>query len=872
MTELKNYQEAVLERLSTYLQILNDKRQDMLELAKARQKREPPAPVDWGSTTFNFCRQAWTELGEQHLLPLMMSKEYGRLLPPPHQNRMSGLRRPIPNICLKVPTGGGKTLLASASIERIQTEFFRQKKFVLWVVPSDSIYKQTLKVLFDRESLYRQILDCTGKVKILQKKEHFQPQDAKDFLCVMLLMLQSAGRESNETLRIFKDSGKFPYFFPEIDDADGNQKLLDVYPNLDIYKGANEVFIKQSLGNVLKLLQPLIIIDEGHRAYSEKAKKRLMDFNPSFILELSATPNKKEHHSNVLVSVSGEKLKAEEMIKLPINIYTEMDDWKKTLAKGYEVLQNLSKDAEKAQRKHKRYIRPIMLIRVERTGTDQRDKNFIHAEDVKEYLIKNFNVDPDEVKIKSASKDELGNEDLLSKYSKVRYIITKEALKEGWDCPFAYVLTILSKTKAPVAVEQMIGRVLRQPYTQRTAMNSLNQCYVICRDQEVKHLVEGVRKGLENEGMDGLAGEINTDRLNMKKEVIAKRRKPFRGLKIFLPKVLYRSDDGTLKDLSYERDLLFAINWSRFKLSQALHLDDQMAYTSHTQVDIDQKGDVLSEFQKRQPEALENSNLDFGFMCRRLSDLIPNPWDVSLMIDRTLLALKRKYSLEKVYSKRFYILDALRHDIQNQVSQNTERLFRKKLKNNEILFKLVSACDPDLNWQMAKTLNFSVSKDSRVFTRQDATPIQLSLFDNVHEESLRLNELEKNVAWYLDENEAIKWWHRILEKQDWHLQGWQKRKVYPDFLVCLKSDGNGHASFSILETKGQFMIGNPDTQYKKDLFDLFTEYSKKAVDAGSIEIQDQKMSFDLILDDQWRDAVNKALHVSPEFDTSKNKI
>ena len=106
------------------------------------------------------------------------------------------------------------------------------------------------------------------------------------------------------------------------------------------------------------------------------------------------------------------------------------------------------------------------------------------------------------------------------------------------------------------------------------------------------------------------------------------------------------------------------------------------------------------------------------------------------------------------------------------------------------------------------------------------------------------------MAWYLDEDSAIKWWHRIIEKQDWHLQGWQKNKIYPDFLVCLKSSKNGNASVSILEIKGQHLIGNPDTEYKKKLFDLFTEYCSQSIEAGTIEVQDQKMTFDLVLQNE----------------------
>ena len=878
--ELKNYQEAVLDRLSFYLKTLKEKRENALDLVKIVENRGRSA--QWDSEDFNFCSRAWEELNKKGLIPKISKKVIDKIealafpksqqaVPALYKSRISGLRRPVPNICLKVPTGGGKTLLGASSVERINTDFFeRNNGLVLWVVPSDSIYRQTLKALSDRESLYRQTLDRASarKVKILQKTGSFQPSDVENFLCVMLLMLQSAGRQSKETLRIFRDSGKFPYFFPEADDYHGSQKLIEACPNLDTYKtsaadcagGLKKTALKHSLGNVLKLAQPLIVIDEGHRAYSEKAKAALMDFNPRFILELSATPNKKSHESNVLVSVSGGELKKEEMIKLPINIYNlESGDWKKALAKGHEILQRLSKSAVKAQAKDSRYIRPIQLIRVERTGKDQREKKFIHSEDVREYLIRNFNVNPLEIKVKSASKDELKNEDLLSEYSRVRYIITKEALKEGWDCPFAYILTILSKTKAPVAIEQMIGRVLRQPETRRASIEALNQSYVVCMDQDTNQAVEGIRKGLENEGMDGLAGEIkmSDDHKASVREAAVRRRKPFRGLKIFLPKVLCKKG-GSLKELSYEEDLLFSIDWSKLKLNQTPILDGKIPDISHTQVDIKKQLELISSFHgSEKEEAPENFNMDFGFLCARLSDIIPNLWDAGAAVDKALSSLKRKYGKERVYLSRFYILDFLRNNLQEQISQRTEKLFREKLKNHEIIFKLVSAGDPDLNWKMAETLPLSVSEESDMLRKRNSKDLQLSLFEDIYKKEFKFNDLEKKVAWYLDEDSAIKWWHRIIERQDWHLQGWQKNKIYPDFLVCVKPSKSGNASFSILETKGRHLMGNPDTEYKRKLFDLFTEYSKKSIDAGTIEIQDQKMTFDLILQNEWREALNR---------------
>lgn len=268
---------------------------------------------------------------------------------------------------------------------------------------------------------------------------------------------------------MFQDSGRFTNFFPEVDDFLANKDLLRRVPNLDVCETTDAEFraggltVKQSLGNVFKLARPVVVIDEGHKAYTSNALEFIAGHNPRFILELSATPNSGgEQVSNVLVNVTGTALKDEQMIKLPINLINiARGDWKHTLTEAKEKLDELKEIAKKTERNEGRYIRPILLIRVENTGEKQLEKSDIHSEHVRTFLIEKLGAHPEQVKVKSAEKNELGDEDLLSDLSKVRFIITKDALREGWDCPFAYVLAILSKTTARTALTQMVGRVMR---------------------------------------------------------------------------------------------------------------------------------------------------------------------------------------------------------------------------------------------------------------------------------------------------------------------------------------------------------------------------------------------------------------------------
>ena len=48
--------------------------------------------------------------------------------------------------------------------------------------------------------------------------------------------------------------------------------------------------------------------------------------------------------------------------------------------------------------------------------------------------------------------DELKDVDLMSEECPIRFIITVEALSEGWDCPFAYVLATVAKSSTNFAV------------------------------------------------------------------------------------------------------------------------------------------------------------------------------------------------------------------------------------------------------------------------------------------------------------------------------------------------------------------------------------------------------------------------------------
>ena len=256
--------------------------------------------------------------------------------------------------------------------------------------------------------------------------------------------------------------------------------------------------VKTSLGNTLRRLRPLIILDEGHKAYSRNAKATLEGFNPCMIVELSATPPK---GANVLVDIEGRELNDEEMIKLDLHIRNSAStSWKNTLLASIEHRKRLEEEARLYEANTGVYIRPICLIQVERTGArDQRRPGVVHADDVRDYLLRHPEISAEQVAVKTSQKDELKEVDeaggLLSRDCPVRFIITKQALQEGWDCSFAYILTILTNPGSKSALTQLVGRILRQPYAKKTRVPWLDESYVFCFQRRGADLLQEVRRG-----------------------------------------------------------------------------------------------------------------------------------------------------------------------------------------------------------------------------------------------------------------------------------------------------------------------------------------------------------------------------------------
>ncbi|MBI2272739.1 MAG: DEAD/DEAH box helicase family protein [Bacteroidetes bacterium] len=833
---LKHYQEKVIKALKDYLGELDIARNEYEEMLAIKPNL---------AKHINFPKDAW-------------EKSTGKTI---YHSKTNSLNEPLPDIYLKVPTGGGKTLLACHSIDLIQKSYLKkQTGLILWIVPSTQIYRQTILALKDREHPYRQILDISsgGRTLIKEKTEMFNRLDVEENLMVLMLMLPSANRQNKETLKVFRDAGGYTDFFPAEDNYPAQEELLRKITNLDCFGEKEEVFqrqIKTSLGNTLKVLQPLVVIDEGHRAYGENARNTVRNFNPSFILELSATP---PEGSNELVKITGRELHEEEMIKLDIHLTNKTSlDWKDTMLASFEKQNQLEKLAKEYEENTGEYIRPICLIQVERTGKDQRGSDFIHAEDAKEYLIKQCNVPETHIAIKSSEKDDIEGIDLFSKSCDIRYIITKQALQEGWDCSFAYILTILTNPGSATGITQLVGRILRQPKAIKTKVKELDECYIFTFKPNASTLVREIKNGLEDEGLGDIAGRLVNDEGgegidNLKDREIQYRPgfKKFEG-KIYLPKFVIQEKESW-RDLIFEVDILSEIDWTKIDISEIGErtLTDKKNEEQELTLGLSKEEKEFLEETGDRIERKGTLEIDEAFLARQISEIVPNPWICYNLGDKAIELLSKKYDRETIASNFVFIIEELKKILEKQKNIFAESVFKKLVSKKQLHFFLISDKGGFVLPSRIKV------KSNKQLIRNDNTPIQKSLFDYVPEENI--NELEKSVAIYLDEQEKLLWWYRNMSRQDYHIQGWKKNKIYPDFVAANKSktEKEDYDTVFVLETKG-IHLKNEDTKYKQDVFTLCNELgAKKAWKELFDEFPDHDFEFQVVFEDEWQNKIN----------------
>jgi restriction endonuclease len=691
----------------------------------------------------------------------------------------------VPFVCIKIPTGGGKTVVACHMLNSLYEKYSQgknQKGLVIWLVPTDAIRTQTLNALQNREHPYREALDhyFSNNIKVIDFKEalSIKKSDIEDNLCILVASLAAFRITDKEGRKAYADNGNLLEHFEHITEN-----------NLDKDEDGQ---VKYSLVNVIKLAKPIVIIDEGHNAKTTLSFDMLKDLNPSFVLEYTATPRQE---SNVLVNVTASELKEEKMVKIPIYL-NNIAQWQQTVRDGVARRIEIEKIAKKEKGE---YIRPIALIQAEQEKEDQKK---IYVQKIVDFLKEDLKIDESEIAIRTGKQDQISDVDLFSKKCPIRYILTVSALKEGWDNAFAYVLISVANIESRISVEQTIGRILRLPNTKEKKQQELNVSYVYTSSRNFKEAASNLEKGLLANGYTKKDFKELTTKIE-KENIFAK---SFDDKNIKVPYIAVK--EGTqYRPLEYYSDLI----GEDFDLSkQKPPADFIWDFDQNRTQKVDVKeGDLL--------ERSAQTKLDVVYEHKDFSKERLLNW-----LDKKVLRKEYAQDEKRIFFEKL-IDDALATK-QYTLSELSINCYKLK----EIIEDYID----QLEYEKSSATFSKLEKDSKLSLDKvhmefpDSITIDNTSEDrftkHLYERAGTLNSEELELALKIDQIDNVMWWYRSMEKKDFFMQGWRRDKFYPDYIVKTNS-----GKYLIVEYKGENLLTNEDTKYKVELGKKWKELAGK---------------------------------------------
>lgn len=772
----------------------------------------------------------------------------------------------VPNVTIKVPTAGGKTFIACNAMRVIFDKLPSEKpKVVAWFVPSDTILKQTLKNLSDPGHPYRQRINTIfgNAVRVLDKESALNgngisPTEIQSQLTLFVLSVQSFASNTKEGRRVYRENenlASYTRFY------DSMTKTV---------KGSDETGFIQ----VLSYLNPVVIIDESHNFEADLRVDMLNDINPCFILNLTATPRKK---SNIISFVDAIKLKRANMVKLPVVVYNH-NSTNEVISSAINLQRSLERKAIENETNSGKYIRPIVLFQAQ----PNKNESDVTFDKIKEKLVET-GIPQDQIKIKTATKDEISSIDLLSRECPVRFIITIDALKEGWDCPFAYILASLANKTSKVSVEQILGRILRLPYTAKHDDELLNMSYVFTSSNNFRETLDGIISSLNRCGFSkkdyrmaefepkteqkhssivesiDLFDEINveqikeqqesTEQINLTKEIetiaIEKNNDYEQQMTAVEGEISLIPND--LKDMTKT----FFINEKYSGIAESLTLpmfqkriDTASIFESDGEMKLLDKAMLVAGFD------LDKADRNVNFT---LTDTKAVAVDLEERRKDEYVPIHKNLTHNQLESLRKHIASLPKESLRNQLALSISQ----KLKYNEILetaiTKYVRSLLNDMNTEQlndlfnnewnavnsVKTKIDSLIQDHREqkfsewidtekisCTHEYHLPKQITLSKTVqglqkglYEEEIDMNSFEYEVIRDVANLDNVVFWHKNIENRGFYINGFIDH--YPDFIVYLNS-----GKIVLVETKGEH-LANQDSMSKIKLGKIWEKEAGK---------------------------------------------
>jgi type III restriction enzyme len=479
------------------------------------------------------------------------------------------------------------------------------------------------------------------------------------------------------------------------------------------------------------------------------------------------------------------------MVKLPINLKNETH-WEVTLQSAVKKRDEIEKIAFEHEKKSGEYIRPIVLIQAEQEKESDRR---IHVQQIKDYLMDKLKMPEEYIAIKTGKQDDIGGIDLFSPLCNIRYVITRDAIKEGWDCSFAYVLASVFNIGSSISVEQLIGRILRLPNAKTKERSELNESYIFTSAERFQKAADAVIKGMVENGYSDK--DIN---IQGKPPELIKVTARISDIKI--PYLSVKDSSGGIKRLSYKNILIgngFSLTSHTFSEQEIANLE-----AKGVKIDINKEGEIIRESLQVSQDitpytAEDESGLIKWLLSKIKFDLIP-AIEARDYIKTAVTALSNKHTVAELFQLKFSLRDKIAQYIETHLNEHAKAQFDKLFGEKKFTLELRQA------YRIPETLEL-YNPHHEIFQR--------SIFEKVG----KLNDEEYRLAKAIDDLANVKWWFRNLDKDAFYIQGYLPSAFNPDFILETKS-----GTVIVLEYKGEHLA---DREYKETIGNIWGGLNEK---------------------------------------------
>ena len=722
----------------------------------------------------------------------------------------------MPYVCLRLPTGGGKTFVACHAVGITASELLKtESPIVLWLVPSNAIRDQTLNALKNPNHPYRDAFrSARHNVEVLTIGEalYLSPHILNTKTTIIVSTMQAFRVEDTDGRKVYEPSGALMGHFTHLPD----ETLSDVERD----ESDNPVY---SLANLLCVKRPLVIVDEAHNARTELSFETLARFNPSAIIEFTATPDTEQNPSNVLYTVSAAELQAEDMIKMPIQLETD-PEWKRLLATAIAQRNALEIDAEKEREEAGEYIRPVMLIQAQ---PRRRDRETLTVEVVENCLLEEHGIPEEHIARATGEDKELDDININDPECQIRYVITVQALREGWDCPFAYVLCSVAEMRSSTAIEQILGRVMRLPKAQRKKQESLNSAYAFVASQNFYDTAAALADGLVQNGFEKQAAaelirpvDEQQNELPFVGSTIESDPEPApaaSGEVFKVPKLMVKRNQTYL---DFEASRFLETVWQLSECEAELSEEEfpsEFNTGERGEIGLSQEGRIEMRF--------------LGQLHQQMSFLAPDDnWDTAQLanwLDRTVkhLDILQRESLPFLQRLVKYLVEerdipieilirnkyALKDAAEAKIDSHRQNVHQTTYEN----YLLPECATPIV---VSPDHCFSFEPHCYPYNTRYTGPYQFQKHYYSDVGDLKSEGEEFQCAQFIDTLPEVKFWVRNLERKPLHSFWLQTStdRFYPDF-VCLLNDGR----YLVVEYKGLQLWSADDAREKREIGELW---------------------------------------------------